>query len=212
MKAHIYQISCLYKQDAARWEDMLRKLEEERDFRFFGYKALREAVVLEMKKRGSGRPHLNRAYSAKPVSKQEESMRRKSYAALETFIDKIRPKLGKIGRNFMTGKEPVCRWEGHELKGGFHFSALNKKAEEVFLYVSASAHNDEKDKNVMQRKAIIELLNIIAEHRFSAEPSRVWFVDLNTGTIHKPAKNVLRVRQDLKRTLDHLQRMKKEAA
>jgi hypothetical protein len=212
MKAHIYEISRLYKQDAARWEDMLAKLEEERDFRFFGYKALREAVVLEMRSPGAGRPHLVRSFASPAVNKQEEAMRRNSYAALDTFIDSIRPKLGDLQQNFMTVRQPACRWEGHDLSGGFHFSALNKKGETVYLYISASSHDDEKDKDVQQRKATIELLNIIAEHRFSAEPSRVWFVDLNTDTIHKPRKSVLRLRQDLKRTLDHLQRMRREAA
>lgn len=212
MKAHIYEISRLYKQDAARWEDMLAKLEEERDFRFFGYKALREAVVLEMRRSGAGRPHLDRSFTTPAVNKQEETTRRNSYAALETFIDSIRPKLGDLQQNFMTGRQPACRWEGHDLSGGFHFSALTKKGETVYLYISASCHDDEKDRDVQQRKATIELLSIIAEQRFSAEPKQVWFVDLNTGTIHKPSKSVHRLRLDLKRTLDHLERLKKDAA
>lgn len=209
MKENIYIISRLYKQDAARWEDMLETLEDERKIRFFSYKALRNAIILEMRRPGTGRPHLVRSFAAPAVNRQEEAVRKKSFAGLETFISTIRPKLGDVQRNFLTGLQPACHWEGHQLTGGFHFSALTKKEEEVYLYVSASTHNDEKDKDVFQRKAIIELLSIIAEHRFTADPSRVWFVDLSSGTIHKPGKSVQRLRKDLKRTLDHLERMKK---
>lgn len=41
------------------------------------------------------------------------------------------------------------------------------------LYISASSHDDEKDKDIQQRKATIELLNIIAEHRFSSASTRL---------------------------------------
>jgi len=212
MTTHIYEISRLYQQPAARWEEMLAKLEEERDFRFFGYKALREAIILDLRRPGTGRPHLDNCFVVAPVNKQEAATRKRSYAALEVFIRKIAPRLTGMRQNFMTGKQPSCRWEGHALTGGFHFSAETTKGEEVFLYVSASAHDDTKNSDVLQRKATIELLNIIAETRFTAEPSRVWFVDLNTGTIIKPGKSTTRLRKDLKRTLGHLQRMKKEAA
>jgi len=211
MKAHIYEISRLYQQPAARWEEMLAKLEEERDFRFFGYKALREAIILELRKPGTGRPPLDKSFVAPPVNKQEASTRKRSNAALEVFSRMIAPKLNGLRQNFMSGWQPACRWEGHALSGGFHFSAEPIKGEEVFLYVSASAHDDEKTSDVLQRKATIELLSIIAETRFTAEPSRVWFVDPNTGTIHKPSKATTRVRKDLKRRLEHLAKLREAA-
>ncbi|MDK2972729.1 MAG: hypothetical protein PWP23_2484 [Candidatus Sumerlaeota bacterium] len=76
MKAHIYEISRPNSQDAARREDMLAKLEEERNFRFFGYKALREAVVMETQRAGAGHPHLIRSFASPAVNKQEEATRR----------------------------------------------------------------------------------------------------------------------------------------
>lgn len=208
MKSHVYLISRLFKQDAARWEAMKREVEEEREKRFFSYKALREAIVREMRSSGAGHRHLAKKFLAPPVNRTEAVVRKNSLKALDEFIGKVRPRLGDLQQNFMTGAQSVCHWHGHEIQGGFHFSAATRNGDkDVFIHVNASSYDQSKARDVQQRKAAIALLHIIAETKFSANRDQVWFVDLGHGRIIKPSASVIRIRQDLRLTLDHMDRI-----
>lgn len=202
---HIYVVSTIFRQKAPMWERLLRRMEERRDYMFYGYKPLREALVAEMDEDGAGSEVLNNAFAGPVKSKQDTTIRTKSRSALKVSQQRFRPQLGNLLDSFVENgsQEERVKWEGHWLTGGFHFSADGPRGEPVYIYAYCSEWPGS------QQDGFLELLTICAEKRYYADRKQVWFLDLTSGKTIHPKMSFINTRKEILQTLDHLIRLRK---
>jgi hypothetical protein len=202
---HIYPLSCLFKQNATRWENILKDLESDREAMRSMYAPVRIAANKETREPGKGEPLLEHMLSRMKSTPQLDAIKKYSRAAFKIYCDKIRPRISSLDDDLITGfvRNVSFSFGGITLEGAFHAKVTLKSGKVKYLYIHPSEWPLE------QETAFIELLAIMAESAYGASRGEVWFVDLRSGEIKKPRKCFTDLRKELEATIRHYQRVKR---
>lgn len=176
-------MSKLVHAPAGSWESQLRDIEEGKLHAYRYYLPLREAVVSYCKLHGKRLDHilqqLDLAASGVAAHRGANPVR-DNRTAFNMFVNVFYPRLGHFEQSFLREEaKPGCAFEGVNLVGLPHFSAIDTKSEKRFVFLHASKW-DEDD-----LKAYLELLSVIVADRFGAPATSLWCMDLRTGTDYK---------------------------
>lgn len=200
---NIHAVSKLVRRPPSLWMSTLRNMERGRDFMRSHYAPLREAIVAELQRPGTGEELLHTAWEQMPGPPipSQTSVHNRSVAAFHAFLDFFRPAIGRLVESYVSEDyqpEPV-EFCGHQLEGRFHLAVETPRGETKYVYLHASEWSSE------QIEAFLELLVVIAEKRHGADRSAVWFFDLPTGEIVKPRKTFRKTRKDLEKVVTLLE-------
>lgn len=200
---NIHAVSKLVRRPPSLWMSTLRSMERGREIMRSHYAPLREAIVAELERPGSGEERLHTAWEQvpEPLTPSQASVRRRSFAAFHTFLDVFRPRIARLLESYLGEDyqpEPV-EFRGHKLEGRFHMAVETPRGETRYVYLHASEWSRE------QIDAFLELLAVIAEKRHGADRSAVWFFDLPTGELLTPRKTFRKTRKDLEKVVSLLE-------
>jgi len=196
----ISTLSALHGRPVVDWERYLESLDSGQALIPAWYKPMTQACVAAA--RGSARSStvLESGLASLPTRPQTPSIVMTSRAAFAHFTTHVVPKLGKFERSLLSDRQ-LSTWNGYELTGQVHFECQATRATPRYCSVLASAWSAE------QLKAHVELLSILCEVRYGASRSEVGLFDLRNGHLHRPGSSYVRLRNQLEKTMRHLQRL-----
>lgn len=142
---------------------------------YWSYRPLREGAY---QMAGEGRKDMASIYSA--VAELSEKAggvrcRKANLSALQVFEESFLPDIAGARSNFMSGSERAVDFGKVQLIGGPHFSVLDAKGQEEYVYLHPSQWTDE------QIAAFCELLTLVLERRYNSGARNLWFLDLREG-------------------------------
>jgi hypothetical protein len=175
---HIYPLSKLVHASPGDWERALDEIERGKVRAYRYYLPLREAVIRYCKaKPGEGnaiRNELVQRARGVPAPKGADPVRDNT-GAFDTFASHFRDRIRKFEKSLLNAELGRCDFGNVRLIGAPHFIATDSRDRKryAFLLPSKWAEDDVK--------AYLELLSIIVEKRFGADPTSIWCMDLRAG-------------------------------
>jgi hypothetical protein len=202
-EVHIQVLSRLFRREAPAWEAEIKAAADGRDVMWSLYRGLRRAISAEMNVSGSGPETLERFLRRLASTPSNDTVRRKSRAALDLFEREILPHILLVEQDFVADEiqfAPV-QFGGVLLKGGFHALLSYRDLRPKLVYFHASEWTEN------QTQSFVELLTIIAEDRHGMSREDVLFLDLAQNKVIKPAVRFERLRRELIKTARHYARL-----
>jgi len=175
---HIYTLSRLYRQDATRWERKIRELREGRRGAFSPYRPLREAIIRLLA--GDEQPdNVLIQMNQNATDRRERTVARNSLDFFLAFRENWANRFPTLDTNFMDQQInrglPVVEYQDLILSGSPNFSAFDNRGILRYVYLMTSAWT------IDELQSFEELLKIIIEIRYNANPSALWIINLLTG-------------------------------
>lgn len=199
---NIYAVSKLVRRPPSLWMSTLRSMERGREIMRAQYTPLKQAIVEDLEKPGTGTEQLRtRLFSEEPTTPAAASVRERSLAAFAVFQERFRPRIARLLENYTSPDyQPApVEFHGHLLEGRFHMAIETPRGETKYVYLHASEWSSE----VIE--PFLELLAVIAEKRHGADRSAVWFFHLGKGQILTPKKAFRKTRKDLEKVISLLE-------
>jgi hypothetical protein len=175
---HIYPLSRLVNAQPVAWEDLLKSIEEGKEFAFSWYQPLREAVVSYCQAKGSNRDIVEKRMRAQALATWRTNgpkIAKANEDAFEVFESSFFPRIKTFQREFLRDRQTEVPFEGLPITGAPHFKVIDENDKERFVLLLPAkwTRNDVK--------AYLELLLVIIEAKFPKSSKSIWCMDLRTG-------------------------------
>jgi len=202
---HIYPFSRLIHAPAARWEKLLKALEEKENIVYLYYQPAREAIVKLTASSGKRRDSIfveMQARAAAVVHSPSQNPVRDNTKCFETFEETFLPKISSFVQSLIRRKHFGTSFGGVILKGLPHMEVIDQKGKSRLVYLYPSNWSDK------ELDAYLELLTIIIEAEFEAEASDLWCMDLRRKQTVKRSKSKVRTRKACNDAAQHFVRLR----
>lgn len=219
---HIIVVSKLYKGDPSAWLRQINELKKEKKSALAVYAPLRNAILEEILRPGTGNKYLMSALRNWKPTPSLAKIRATSERALESFRNDIADEISMLGESFLSRQHPTLQvaffdpkrhGQGKEqkfykLEGRFHFSYMDSGGNWNLAFIHCSDWTDERI------EGFVELLSIFAEAHYAYDRKQVAFLDLSKseGRIVRPGKRSKTVRRQLADTLHLLAQIQELSA
>lgn len=177
-QVHIYPLSRLVHASASNWERVLSSIEEGKTRAFSYYLPMREAVVRFCETRGADRDTIIAdmiARARQMGGARGPRIAKANQEAFEAFEATFFPQISEYRRHFLRDQQSGCQYAGLTLIGAPHVQVTDSKGRERYAFLHAS---DWKSNDLA---AYLELLGVIVQKSFGADPASLWVWDLKRG-------------------------------
>jgi hypothetical protein len=199
---HIYPLSRLVLAPAAKWEQLIKMIEDGKEKAFAYYLPMREGVALFCSRPGAD----VEAVAAEVVArarqmggKRGQNMAKDNDAAFRQFVSIFYPQISKFERSLLREGQDGVDLEGINLAGTPHLEVrdANEKTRYVFLHAAKWPESE--------LRVYLQLLAFIIEKKYAASAEQLWCMDLRTGKTVK-FKSGLRLERQCRIAAKHYAR------